>query len=69
MKFHARWHWHAVHRPHLAWYWLDATRGFLSLTWGDHYNDSVWSIDLELSVPRWLLRLDEHRRERKRAKT
>lgn len=70
MKVHTRWHWPAVHRPRLAWYWSSDTSGWLTLSWGDRYGDPVWGIDLEITrISRWLLRLDERIRARRKVRT
>lgn len=68
MKLHGYLNRSSIHRPRLAWYWVAATRGFLALTWGSRYGEPVCGVDLEVTVPRWLLRLDEHRRARQSAR-
>lgn len=69
MKLHVHGHRSSIHRPQLAWYWLDEARGYLAFTWGDRYGDPVWGIDLDVTVPRWLLRLDNRRGARRKTRT
>lgn len=52
------WNWSSINRPHVVWWersYLDHgpdSVGF-GLSWGNGYSDPVWSIDLEVRLPRW----------------
>ncbi|MCB0967723.1 MAG: hypothetical protein KDB37_12880, partial [Ilumatobacter sp.] len=52
-SFWFEWNWSSINRPHVVWWERDLDTVGFGLSWGNGNSDPVWSIDLEVRLPRW----------------